>query len=532
MKQTFKRTAFSPVLYEMIDFGCGLYDVSARLLAQAKAAPAFLGTLGFGIQAAVANLGGADALNPGDVLWSTSGYDNGSHSQDAVVIVPAFLGSELVGYATVKGHQVDIGAMAPYCCNSTDNFQEGVNFPGVRLYKAGELQRDMYRTILANSRLPFLLDGDVQAQIASARVGAEALVSLIRKHGQEPFAAAVEHMFAHGEKMVRQRIAAIPDGRYVAECSLDDDGIGDEEIRFQVAMEVRGDELTVDYSDGPPEQRGPVNCPWQSAVAGGRIAAFALFGGSDLPNEGHFRPIEVVVRPGTMFCPRPPAPIFLYAWANNCVIEALQAAVAPVMPEGVAAGTGGDLGGIMFWDQGGEGKGWLTAMDHPAGSAATAHSDGGGPMMILPISGVRTTPVEILEARYPLVVERYELAADSCGPGRFRGGPGVDVDYRVTADVHMMSVVERTKMAPWGVLGGEAGRPNSLRVVKPDGSVSTRAKVPAMELPKGTLVSLQGGGGGGFGPPAERDPGLVIADIEAGYLTELRARQEYPHAFA
>ena len=171
MKIALRRTAFSPIVYDMIDFCCALYDRDVRLLAQAQATPLFLGTMGFCIDACVRAIGGEEALEPGDVLFSTYAYDIGSHPQDAAIVVPAFLEGGVIGYAAVKAHHMDIGAIEPFCTATTDNFQEGAIFPGVRIFRGGRRDEDMYRTVLANSRLPAALAGDLNAQIVAANVG-------------------------------------------------------------------------------------------------------------------------------------------------------------------------------------------------------------------------------------------------------------------------------------------------------------------------------------------------------------------------
>ena len=210
MKIALRRTAFSPVIYEMIDFCCALYDRDIRLLAQAQALPAFLGTMNFCVEACVRSVGGEQELEEGDIIFSTYGFDIGSHSQDAAVVAPAFVDGELVGYAAVKAHHLDIGAKEPYCTDTTDNFQEGTIFPGVKLYRRGELQQDMFRTIVANSRLPVALQGDLNAEILSLKMGVAALTRLIERYGLATFTTSVERMFDHGEAVLRTSWSGSP----------------------------------------------------------------------------------------------------------------------------------------------------------------------------------------------------------------------------------------------------------------------------------------------------------------------------------
>ena len=530
MKVTLCRTAFSPVIYEMIDFAAGIYDTDCRMLAQARAAPQFLGTLSYCLEAALERLGGLESMEPGDVIWSTDGYDNGSHSQDAVVIVPAFDGDRLVGFAVTKAHHLDIAATDPYCTNTTDYFQEGVIFPAVKLFAAGVQQRDIYRTILANSRLPKALEGDMNAQINACVAGNTGLLRLLNRYGSERFWESVELMLNHGEASMRAFLQSIPDGRYVGPCLLDDNGLDHEPIEFTVAVEVSGSEVTIDFSEAPPQQPGPVNTPLPTTVATARLSVMGLLGGVDLPNEGHFRPINVRVARRTIFFPEPPAPIFLYHGPAEQANEAIQRAMSSALPGSIPAGSGGDLCGLVLWGTREQEGFWTTAVDHPAGQGATAHGDGGSPLMIMPWSGIRSAPTEVIEARDPILVERCELAADSAGAGRFRGGCGVDTEYRLLEDALLTSIVGRTRLAPWGLSGGLEGRPNSLVVQTPAGRVERYGTVTRLQLPAGSVLTVESGGGGGYGSASDRKQQEVEGDIEDGYVTVEHAQSHYPAA--
>ena len=531
MKIGLRRTAFSPIVYDMIDFCCALYDRDVRLLAQAQATPLFLGTMGFCIDACVRAIGGEEALEPGDVLFSTYAYDIGSHPQDAAIVVPAFLEGDLIGYAAVKAHHMDIGAIEPFCTATTDNFQEGAIFPGVRIFRGGRRDEDMYRTVLANSRLPAALAGDLNAQIVAANVGLSALSRLIERYGRESFQAAVERIFDHGEATVRHFLERIPDGRYVGAGAMDNDGLDDELVPFTVATEIVGSNVRVDFADSPPQQAGPINCPLPTSVSAARLAIVAIAGGGESASEGHFRPIDVRTRPGSMFHAEPPAPIYLYGWPATQAIDAIHRAIADVMPEAVSAGSGGDYCGVVWWGRRASGEFWAGGTDHVTGQGATHDGDGGAPLMHISFSGMRNTPAETLELRYPLLVEQFELAQDSAGAGRFRGGPGVDIRYRMLEDGQFTSPIERTRTRPWGLRGGEPGRPNGLRVVLPDGSEQSLSKTTAFPVPRGGVIEFLVGGGGGYGSPADRDPQAVLEDVEDGLVSTEAAKRDYPGVF-
>jgi N-methylhydantoinase B len=531
MKVTLRRIAFSPVIYEMTDFAAALYDREIRLLAQAQALPLFLGTLSFCVESAVEAVGGPDSLEPGDIIFTTYGYQIGSHPQDATIVVPAFHDDELVGYAAIKAHHMDLGAKEPYCTDTVDVFQEGVIFPGVKLYRRGERQEDMYRTLLANSRMPQAMTGDLHAQIAASKVGLDGYYKLIDRYGLDTVQASVNQMLDRGEAVIRRFFESVPDGRYVAQGAMDNNGITEDLVPIEVAVEVDGDEVVIDLTNVPPEQAGPINCPVATVVSAARIAIMTFAGGNQSANEGHFRAISVRTRPGTMFHPLPPAPIFMYGWPAMAAIDLVHKALSAALPEAVPAGNGGDLCGIIYWGKTEDGAFWGDGTDHYVGQGANVRRDGGAPLMHISCSGIRNTPIEVFEGRRPLITERFEYAPDSGGAGRFRGGLGVDIHYRALRDFYVTMPWERMRTPPWGLHGGGEARPNSFRVRYADGTVKESFKATGLLIPAGATLELSTGGGGGLGPPSERSPEAVHSDVREGYVTEAAAQRDYPHAF-
>src|SRR5687767_5830504 len=203
MKRALIRTAFSPIIYEVLDFAVAIYDPRMRLLAQAPSLPLFMGTLNFCIEAAVEAIGGEEELEPGDIILYNYPYGTGSHPQDAAVVMPIFLkGEELIGYSTIKGHWLDIGGKEPYSTDTVDVFQEGTIFPGAKLYSRGGLVDDIYRMALANTRVPKMVAGDVNAEVVGVRTATAAVLRLVEKYGLETFQNSVERMFDHGEQVV------------------------------------------------------------------------------------------------------------------------------------------------------------------------------------------------------------------------------------------------------------------------------------------------------------------------------------------
>jgi N-methylhydantoinase B len=531
MKRALVRTAFSPIIYEVLDFAVALYDDQVRLLAQAPSLPMFMGRLSFCVEAAVAAVGGAAALEPGDVLLYNDPYGTGSHPQDAAVVAPAFLDGELLGYAAIKAHWLDVGGKEPYSTDTVDLFQEGTIFPGVKLVRRGELVDDVYRMILSNSRVPQLVAGDVNAELVGVATGVKALLAVVRQHALPTFRAAVERIFDHGEAVVRSYFERLPDGVYRASGQLDDDGVSADPVTFEIAVTVDGSDLTVDFSNAPEQRPGPVNCTLPKTVAISRVAVGMLAGAGEPPNEGHQRPIQVITRPGTLFHPQRPAPSFIGGWASFQALETVLLAVGRALPDAVPAGSGGDICSLVWWGERADGRPWADGSPHPVGQGAHAGGDGASALMHISESATRVTPAEVWETKNPWLLERTELIPDSGGAGRRRGGLGVHYRIRALEDMWLTAVIERTRSAPSALAGGGEGRCNRARLELPDGMTRPLAKATRVRVPAGAVLDLQTGGGGGHGPAAERTPAAVRADLREGYVTERRAQEDYPHAF-
>jgi N-methylhydantoinase B len=338
-------------------------------------------------------------------------------------------------------------------------------------------------------------------------------------------------MFDHGEALVRLRLDDMPDGRYTGAGALDDNGVDKELVPFEIVVDIEGSSVTIDFTHSPEQQAGPINCPYPTTLSAARCALMGLIGGAEDANEGFFRPLSVMTRPGTMFHPNPPAPIFLFGWPAIVAVDVIHRAVATALPGRVPAGSGGDLCSFMMWGHDDENELWITGADHTVGQGASGDADGGAPLIVIAASGERNIPVEVLEARFPFLVERMELAPDSGGAGERRGGLGVDQHYRVLKDFYLTSNFERTRTPPWGLSGGLQGRPNAWGIRDRDGHVTLHRKVTGMRVPKDAVVVVRTGGGGGFGAPHRRSVELVREDLRNAYITDEAARRYYSHAF-
>jgi N-methylhydantoinase B len=533
MKRATIRTAFSPIIYEALDFAVVLYDPRIRMLAQAPTLPIFVGTMGFCIEAAVQAVGGQEKLEPGDILIYNVPYGTGSHAQDCAIVMPVFLpDGELVGYAANKAHWLDIGAKAPYCTDTTDVYQEGVVIPGVKLYKAGELNEDIHRMAIANCRFKNAVNGDLNAQVASCHVGARELLRVIKRFGHAQFTECIERMFDHGEVVVREFIKSIPDGTYRATCHMDDNGVDHNPIQFELVVTINASNVRMDFSKAPDAQRGPINAPFPSTVSAARVALMMAAGSAhETPNEGHFRPLEIVTRPGSMFHPVEPQPCYLYGWplmsAIEGIFQAFSAATAGRLPSGGA----GDTAAVQFYGHRSDtGEAFYAGgLSLPVGQGGRPNCD--GPTLFVPsLAQSHVQSPELLEAKLPIQFEQWEFSPDSGGPGQFRGGSGWQVSYRFLENVMLISTIERTQVPGWAQCGGLSGVPNRLEIDFADGHTETLRKVTNLNVPAGSRLRIYLGGGGGYGAPGNRSAEAVRGDLLNGMITMQHARKYYPHA--
>ena len=506
MKRALVRTAFSPVIYEVLDFAVAIYDRRLRLLAQAPSLPLFMGTMNFCVGAAVEAAGGEQAMEPGDILLITDPYMTGSHPQDAAVVMPVFLAD-----SDSRGLHHDQGALAGHR-------REGAVLDRHRRRVSGRNRVPRHQALpprrAGGRRVPYgarqhaaTQDGGRRHQRPGCR-GARrrrGSVRVVERFGYASFTDLVERMYDRGERVVRDYFAAIPDGRYVAEGRLDDNGVDSDPVPFEVTVEVAGSIVRIDYSNAPDAQVGPINCPLPSTVSASRVAISMLAGGSEAPTEGHFRPLEVITRPGSLFHPLSPSPCFLYGWPAIQAIEVIYDAISRAIPSLVPASSGGDLCPMVWWGtREATGEMWADGSPYPVGQGGHQNVDGSTCLHISE-SATRFSPAEVWEARNPWIMEKIELAADSCGAGEHRGGLGVDMHFHMLEDSYVTTVIERTKTPPWGLEGGQTARPNGGAVRGLDGARTEIAKTTGMKVAKGATLELRCGGGGGYGPPANRD---------------------------
>ena len=536
MRVVLSKTAYSPILKSAGDFSCGIFDVHGDMVAQGPDLPMHLGSMPLAVKAVIQAW---TDISPGDVFIHNDPYFGGSHLPDVNVVTPAFTDDErLMGFACLRAHWPDIGGGTPGSYGTeTEIFGEGLRLPPVRIYKNGVPLRDVHDIIFANVRTPEEGRGNLRAQIAANHRAVTRLAALARRYGVERLMRIMQGVMDYSETLMRQALAALPDGEGSFEGFCDGDGVlepGETEDRpFTIRIHVKktGEELSVDFAGTDPAVRGPMNSPL-AVTASGAFTAVKTIADSDAlipPNSGCWRPIKVTAEPGSVVNAMLPSPV---VYANHeiahRVCDMVFGAVAGFAPDNVMACSQGTsailtMGGVDRRS----GKRYVSYEVVKGGFGARPNQDGINGIAAS-VANTMNTPVEVLEMSYPLRVERYELIPDSGGAGEYRGGLAARRVWKILGHTAQATVCcERAKSPPFGLFGGEAGAPARIYVIDADG---TRRDLNSKEhflAPEGSEIWYEVPSSGGFGSPAKRDPDKVRADVRAGYVSAGAAKRDY-----
>jgi N-methylhydantoinase B len=531
MNKTLRRTAYSPLLYDVQDFGVGIVSAEGLLWGEAQGQIIFVGALTEVVRSGLAKHG-PDGFADGDVLVANDPYLTGTHISDTSVYVPIFSGSALVGFAVATAHWADIGGKSPggWCPDSTDVYQEGICFNHQRLFVGGRPNRDVLDLIDDNVRFGKVVRGDLDATISACRVGVRRTQALCAKYGVEAVRAAMASTIARTDEAMRRQIAALPDGTYSEAIHLDYDGVNREEHpRVEVHVTIESDRLAIGFEGTSPATEGPINLPAIGTRATLRAALKALIAPRDRTNEGHFLAMTIDLPSGLIVSPERPSPCDCYLYVAACAQETAFRALAGALPDRCPAGGLQATGFFFFRVDATKGEPFIWVDPMTGGNGAHAAADG-GTLMMFSNGDVPNTPVEVAETRFPAIrVERSALRPEVAGAGTHRGGLGVVRDYVVLEPGVMITSVTENTRDPLGkgVLGGEDGGVAEIVVTSRGETAVLRERVTRFGLEAGDSVSVRSPGGGGWGPPGARDAELVAADVRDGLLTREEAESVY-----
>ncbi len=519
MDATLYRSAFNPIIAEARDACHGLYHATtgATLVQGAKGLPIFVGAMAFAVKAVIDKVAEGAGIEPGDTFIFNDPYAGGTHLNDFRLVRPLIRQGRIFAWLASVGHWLDIGGNVPggYNPQATECFQEGVLIPPVKLFRAGVLQQDIVDILQANTRLPRSNWGDLNGQLNALDLGEKRFHALIDEYGDDVVTAALDAASARADALMRQNIAALPDGRYSFEDYLDNDGIVDERLTIALDLTIAGDTMTLDFSRSSPPCRGPVNIARSTAVACCYVALKHVF--TAVPaNAGCLNPISFDIPDTTFLGVSAPRPVAGYTETILRMIGVVFGALAKADPARATAAPFGTINALSIAGHRPTGERWVMFSFFGGGLGGNPLSDGLNHANN-PISTATIPPAEILEASYPVMFTQWALRPDSAGAGEHRGGFGAVYEIEVLspggADVSLLG--ERGRYAPFGVGGGG---PAALNTFTWDSDAGPRtapmaSKVTGVRLKQGQRLRLETPGGGGWGDPAKRSPDAIARDI-------------------
>ena len=530
MKTNLTRTAYNPIIYEALDFTVGLYTASGETVSIGLGLPSFIRGMAETIKAKLRHFG-ADGLQPGDILVTNDAYTTGSHLYHFTFTQPIFFDGKLTAFVCTMAHWNEVGGVLG--AMTTDIYSEGIQIPIMKYQKAGVVNQDLVDIIKMNVRIPDKAMGDLRAQITALKSGDKRFTELLARYGREPVLDAIRNIMDNSEAAARARTRTIPDGTYEAESYMDDDGVDvGQRIPIRVKVIKKGDEMTIDLSEIGKQVRGFYNSGPSTGYGCAQVAYKCLTSPTDYPvNEGSLRPLKVILGSSTVVTAVRPAAMRVWMTVPMTVVDTVFKAMSQAIPGRTIAGHFADLvsgyvnginpkdGRLFIGGTGGPmGGGWGAKMTEDGMSATVCQNDG----------DTHNAPCEQTEVKFPVLIRSHALRQDSGGPGRYRGGLGVEKIVQARCNVSVGTQMERVNCPPWGLEGGHSGLGNQV-TMKIDGKDKdfVNGKVFNMRLKEGDSFTLRAGGGGGFGAPESREPERVASDVKQGYISNVAARDIY-----
>jgi N-methylhydantoinase B len=522
------RSAYSPVVRDIMDYSTGLCDAKGRVIAQGLTLPIQLCSFPRVMRHLQERFGGD--LSPGDIFITNDPYGSGGqHLPDVYVLKPIFFQGALAGFAATVAHHTDLGGIVPgsVAIYATEIQQEGLRIPLMKLYAAGEPNTTLFNLVQSNTRQPVEVLGDLRAQIAACSTAEKGLLGLIDRYGQERFTTYVEALHEHAEALMRETIRELPNGVYVGEDFLDGLGETPEPIRIRATVTIEDDTIDIDFAGTSGQVAASINCPI-SLPESAAFTAIRCMARRDLPNcDGYLKPITVRAPEGCLLNPVYPAACGARGVVGYRVFDTIMQALSKVVPD---RAIGGSEGGPYLLASGGTWQGRQYVLNEMLVGSWGARAERDGIEGISnPAANISNQPVEMIEAEMPVEIIRYGFLPDSGGPGRNRGGLAFVREFRFLQDTTFTLRGDRRDHPPFGIEGGLPGSPSAHILIAANGSERSLPAMPmhSFAARKGEIFRLAGAGGGGFGEAFAREPERVLADVIEEKVTVEGAARDY-----
>ncbi len=527
MASALRRSAYSTNIKTRHDFSCAIFDLNKRTVAQSFSQPNHLGSLVETVPRAL-DAYGPERLGEGDGILVNFPYGGGVHLNDIALISPIFYDGHVVGYVASLAHHVDVGGGAPASIGAfREIYQEGVIIPPVKFMVEGRINRDVFDLVLAQVRAKRETAGDFRAQIASNNTGIRRMTALLDRMGVETVERYVDELIEYTNRRTQAELAKLPKGVYASEGYLDSDGYTEDPVSLVVSVTIDDDGLLFDFTGSDLQRRAPVNSTYAQTHSGVAFVLKCLID-PDVPvNAGFYRNVRMVAPEGTVVNCTEPYPV-VGGWETQIrLADIIFKALAQAIPEKVPAGTEAMICHSGFGGSDPYRNETYCFLETIAGGyGGRASKD--GPDAVQPHGkNTANAPVEETELNYPVRITRYELVENSDGPGKYRGGLGLRRDYFFPDHEASFTILaDRERWGPHGLFGGLPGE-RAHYVLNPDSDATELGSKVTVQLKENDVVSYRTCGGGGYGPPQERDPEDVLWDVRNGKVSVERARKFY-----
>jgi N-methylhydantoinase B len=530
MSWVLQRTSHNMMIYEVRDYCCALLDAKGRLLSQNVGGVShFVAGLGTVICDGVERYG-VDNFRPGDVIITNHQRVGGQHLNNILIYTPCFEGGKLFGFAATRAHWMDVGGLSTGFggTNALDPWMEGLQLDQIKLYEAGKLDEKVWHLIRDNIRFPDASMGDLKSQIAANRLAEKRLEQVLSRYGRTTVEQAIERIFDQTEAGCRAVVKALPDGVYEAQSWFAGSPLdGNQPVEIKVRVIVQGSDMTIDLTQCSPQRRAPINA---RTLAAPLIAYKALTTPTEPVNEGAFRALKIEIQEGNYMMARHPAAMASWGRTLPTVVDTIFLALEPALRGKLPAAHMGVLGGpvVFFGNDPRTGHAFVTQSIEGGGWGGRPTGDGESASVSVCQGDVRNAPIEKMELRWPILVRRRELRQDSGGPGRYRGGLGLETEVEGLVEGQWsLTDMGRQQYPPWGIEGGKPGAAEATLMKLPTETAFKPVSVVRHLVPAGTCAVVATAGGGGWGNPFERDPKLVQQDVVDGFVSMESAARDY-----
>lgn len=539
MSQTLQKISFSPIMYDQVDFSNALFDDQANLIGQTTNVPVHLAAMHHCVNAAVNTF--QNDFDEGDVVILNDPYRGGTHNMDVTFVTPVFWEGKLIAYACSRGHWQDMGGKAASSESPTAVHiaEEGLRLPPTKIFIKNEPVTWLIDIIRNNTRAPYFIDGDIRAHIGALNTAQKHFFELVEKYGEETVRACMMEALDYTERRTRAAIKKLPNGVYEAEDYIDADGVNNHAIYVRATVTIEDEDITVDLTGSSPTVDGPVNYPFAGTCSGVYFGLKFFLDPDAPPNAGMYRPIHIIVPENTVFNPRWPAPVYYgNLITSEKVADLIWQCLEKAIPEQIVGMPYADCNPIS-WGVVNAREGVSDTFGElpPGGWGGTPFGDGMSATYSRHGNCMDFSP-EQMELLYPVVCTEREFKMDSAGAGKYRGGLGIQVSWKLLQNATMNVGMGRSRFGPPGVCGGKDGMPSS--VIMNMGTAEEKVIGGYTEdheylmtmfdnypMKAGETVTMITQGGGGYGDPSERDPALVKKDVENEVISKRAAQEIY-----